>query len=151
MDFPPISQDFLREPQGNFSLARAAELNSYPGPRHLLDAVQAGHMHLTAEQLQVLERLFNQMSAQARGLGEKILEEEQALEAAFRRGSITDPELQRRAAQIGRLQAELRLVHLRTHLETKKLLTAHQVEQYNQLRGYGQGRGSKGDQHPYRH
>ena len=30
-------------------LARAAELNSYPGPRHVLDAAQAGQLHLTPE------------------------------------------------------------------------------------------------------
>ena len=140
----------LREGRG-MGLARAAELNGYPGPRHLLDAVEAGRMHLTAEQFQAVKQLFNQMSAQARGLGGKILREEQALEAAFRQGSIIEPELQRRAAQIGQLQAELRLVHLRTHLETKKLLTAHQIERYNQLRGYGHGSGSQGDQHPGRH
>ena len=140
----------LRAGRG-MGLARAAELNGYPGPRHLLDLVEAGKMRLTTQQLQAVERLFNQMSLQARGLGEKILDEEQALEAAFRQGSITESELQHRAAQIARLQAELRLVHLRTHLETKKLLAAHQVEQYNQLRGYGHGSGDQGDQHPGRH
>ena len=140
----------LREGRG-MGLARAAELNSYPGPRHLLDAVEAGQIHLTAEQLQAVKRLFAIMSVQAQGIGEHILREEQTLEAAFRRGSITEPELQRRMARIGQLQAELRMVHLRTHLETKKLLTAHQVERYNQLRGYGHGSGSQGDQHPGRH
>jgi hypothetical protein len=121
-------------------LARAAELNGYPGPRHLLDAVEAGRMHLTHAQLEAVKRLFDSMSSEAKQLGDSILKEEQALEGAFRLGSITEPELQRRVAQIGRLQAELRAVHLRTHFETKKLLTAHQIERYNQLRGYSHGR-----------
>jgi hypothetical protein len=116
----------LREGLG-MGLARAAELNGYPGPRHLLDAVEAGQMHLTPEQLQAVKRLFDSMSARAREFGEKILGEEQALEAAFRQGSITEPDLQRRVARIGQLQADLRLAHLRTHLETKKLLTDHQI------------------------
>ena len=34
-------EDF-REGRG-MALARAAELNGYPGPRHMLDAVEAGH------------------------------------------------------------------------------------------------------------
>jgi hypothetical protein len=140
----------LREGLG-MGLARAAELNGYPGPRHLLDAVEAGQVHLTSEQLQAVKQLFGSMSAEAKRLGDVILKEEQALELAFRQGSITEPDLQRRVAQIGQHQAELRLVHLRTHLETRKLLADHQIERYNQLRGYGQGRGGQGGQHPGRH
>jgi hypothetical protein len=75
------------------------------------------------------------------------LREERALEAAFRQGPIAEPDLQRRVAGIGQFQAALRLVHLRTHVETKALLTAHRVERYNQLRGYGPGREGPGDQH----
>lgn len=140
----------LREGRG-MGLARAAELNGYPGPRHLLDAVEAGQMHLTPEQLQAVKRLFDNMSSEARRLGSQILEDEQALERAFRQRSITEAELAGRVAEIGRLQTELRAVHLRTHLETKKLLTPHQIERYNQLRGYGPARSGQGDHHPARH
>lgn len=148
-----LSEKEIRELRDGLGmgLARAAELNGYPGPRHLLDAVEAGQMHLTPDQLHAVERLFDGMSAEAKRLGGTILKEEQALEAAFRQGSITGTDLQRRVAQIGQLQAELRLVHLQTHLEAKKLLTAHQVERYNQLRGYGQSGGSPGDHHQGRH
>lgn len=140
----------LREGLG-MGLARAAELNGYPGPRHLLDAVDAGQVHLTPDQLREVNQLFGAMSAEARRLGEKILMEERALETAFRQGSVTEPDLQRRVARIGQLQAEVRLAHLRTHLETKKLLTEYQIERYNQLRGYGQNHDSQGGQHPGRH
>lgn len=82
----------LREGMG-MGLARAAELNGYPGPRHLLDAVEAGQIHLTPEQLQAVKHLFDGMSAEAKRFGDAILREEQALEAAFRQGAITEPDL----------------------------------------------------------
>lgn len=40
----------LREGRG-MGLARAAELNGYPGPRHVLDAADAGKLSLSGEQL----------------------------------------------------------------------------------------------------
>lgn len=148
-----LSEKEIRELRDGLGmgLARAAELNGYPGPRHLLDAVEAGQMYLTPEQLHAVERLFDGMSSRARRLGEEILREERALETAFRQGLITEPELQRRVRQISQLQAELRLVHLQTHLETKKHLTTYQVERYNSLRGYDQSGGNQGDHHPGRH
>ena len=35
------------------------------------------------------------------------------------------------------LRAELRRVHLAAHLETRPLLTLHQIQTYDRLRGYG--------------
>jgi hypothetical protein len=130
--------DDLREGRG-MGLARAAELNSYPGPRHVLDAVQAGQLHLDAEQLSRVKQLFEKMSAQAKHLGEVILKEEQALEASFRERKISDADLKAQVSRIASLQGELRVVHLRTHLETRALLTDHQIQRYNQVRGYTQG------------
>ena len=134
----PKEIDDFREGRG-MGLARAAELNGYTGPRHLLDAVDAGQVHLTPDQLREVNQLFGAMSAEARRLGEKILMEERALETAFRQGSITEPDLQHRLTRIGQLQAELRAVHLRTHLETRALLTEPQIQRYNQVRGYAEG------------
>jgi hypothetical protein len=137
----------LRNGQG-MGLARAAELNGYPGPRHLLDAVEAEQIHLTPEQLRTIRRLFDSMSAEAKRLGDTILREEQALEAAFRQGAITESDLQRRVAQIAALQGELRAVHLRTHLEAKAILNEHQIQRYNQVRGYSSGAGGQ-EQHKH--
>jgi Spy/CpxP family protein refolding chaperone len=125
----------LREGLG-MGLARAAELNGYPGPRHILDAVKAGEFHLNPEQLGAVQHLFEAMSAEARHLGSTILAEEQALEAVFRAGTIDAPNLRERLTKIAALQGELRAVHLRTHLQMRALLTDHQIERYNEVRGY---------------
>jgi hypothetical protein len=137
----------LREGRG-MGLARAAELNGYPGPRHLLEAVEAGQLHLSAEQLGAIRRLFEAMTDEARRLGATILREEQALEAAFRAGGISEAELRARVARIAALSGELRAVHLRTHLKTRAILTDHQIQRYNQVRGYVR---EPGGQHPGRH
>lgn len=131
----PKEIEDLREGRG-MGLARAAELNGYPGPSHVLDAVEAGQFHLSPEQISAVRQLFNAMSDEARRLGDTILKEEQALEAAFRRGTISEPELRQRLARVATLYGELRAVHLRTHLETRALLTEHEIQRYNQLRGY---------------
>ena len=132
----------LREGRG-MGLARAAELNGYPGPRHVLDSVEAGQIHLSPEQLGTVKQLFEAMSREAQLLGATILNEEQALETAFRARTIEATDLRSRLARIAALQSELRAVHLRTHLVTRALLSDHQIERYNQVRGYsGSGAGS---------
>lgn len=135
--------DDLREGRG-MGLARAAELNGYPGPRHILDAVEIGQLHLSAEQLRTVRQLFEAMSREARRLGDIILKEEQALEAAFRTGTIDEAALRARVARIAGFHGELRAVHLRTHLETRALLTDHQLQRYNHLRGYAGGEAGHG-------
>ncbi len=128
----------LRSGQG-MGLARAAELNGYPGPRHLLEAFETGQLHLNPEQLGTVRQLFEGMSREARRLGDTILREEQALETAFRTGGISEADLQARVGRIAALSGELRLLHLRTHLQTRAILTDHQVQRYNQVRGYASG------------
>lgn len=128
----------LREGLG-MGLARAAELNGFPGPRHILDAMKAGEFHLSPAQLDAVNRAFEAMSAEARYLGGTILKEEKALEASFRAGTIDAPNLRERLTRIAALQGELRAVHLRTHLQMRALLTDHQIERYNELRGYTKG------------
>jgi hypothetical protein len=58
--------DDLRNGRG-MGLALAAELNGYPGPRHVLDL--AGQLDLTAEQRAEAQRLLDEMQAQAIVLG----------------------------------------------------------------------------------
>ncbi len=137
----------LREGLG-MGLARSAELNGYPGPRHILDAVEAAQFHLNPEQLAAVRQLFEEMSAEARRLGRTILTEEQALESAFRAGTIDATNLRERVTRIAALQGKLRAVHLRTHLQTRALLTDHQIERYNEVRGYA-GQGAGPDQHDH--
>ncbi|TMK77059.1 MAG: periplasmic heavy metal sensor [Actinobacteria bacterium] len=126
----------LREGRG-MGLARAAEMNGYPGPRHVLDAVREGRLHLSPEQAQAVERLFDDMGLKAKRLGDMILKEERALEEEFRKGTISEAALQRSVTRIAALQGQLRAVHLRTHLEMRPVLSEQQIQHYNQLRGYG--------------
>lgn len=117
-------------------LALPAELNGYPGPRHVLDL--ADDLALSGEQTEQIQVLFDEMQSQAIELGEQFLTEEAKLEEAFREQTIDDNFLQEQLKIISDLQAQLRYVHLRTHLATIHILSAHQIATYNQLRGYNE-------------
>lgn len=80
-------------------VARPAELNGFPGPRHVLD------------------------------LADSL--------ALFAGGAVDEATLAARLDAIEALRADLRLAHLRAHLETRALLMAHQIHTYDRLRGYG--------------
>jgi Spy/CpxP family protein refolding chaperone len=119
------------------SLALAAELNGYPGPRHVLDL--GGDLGLTEDQRAAFAQLFLEMQAEAQRLGAAILAAEAALDHAFRSGRAGEAALRERLAELGALQAELRYTHLRSHLTAKALLSEAQVARYNTLRGYAAG------------
>jgi hypothetical protein len=118
------------------ALALAAEVNGYPGPRHVLDAAQTEQLALRPDQHAAVERLHARMLEQAQAKGQEILQAEAHLAQRFRAGHIDEASLQESLADIGRLRAELRFIHLRTHLTTRALLTPEQVARYNAVRGY---------------
>jgi Spy/CpxP family protein refolding chaperone len=136
-----LSADEMRalEAGEGMGLAKAAELNHYPGPRHVLDL--ADMLGLSQEQRAAIQASFVRMQAAARGLGSELVDRERDLDAAFARATIDAAGLERLALEIGTLQGRLRAVHLRAHLETRAVLSAPQVEHYDRLRGYGDGRG----------
>ena len=115
-------------------LALPAELNGYPGPRHVLDLTD--DLELTPEQNTQIQALFDEMEPQAIALGKEILAMETTLEEDFRMQTIDEAGLEAQLQSISQLQAQLRYVHLRTHLATIKILSPHQVTLYNDLRGY---------------
>jgi Spy/CpxP family protein refolding chaperone len=115
-------------------LARAAELNQYPGPRHLVDL--ADKLGLSVEQRRALQRLGDETIDHAREVGRRIIAKEAELNGAFARQEITEPRLRALVAELADLWGQLRVIHLSAHLKTVKLLTATQIEQYHQLRGY---------------
>jgi Spy/CpxP family protein refolding chaperone len=115
-------------------MARAAELNHYPGPAHVLELKD--QLKLTPDQVRAVEARFEQMSAAAKPLGVELVDRERSLDAAFRNASITSDALSRATAEIGDLQGRLRAVHLMAHLEAKTILTPEQVSAYDALRGY---------------
>ena len=58
---------------------------------------------------------------------------------------IDEEKLRSVTAEIAKLQGEVRFVHLKAHLEMRQVLTAEQIEKYDQLRGYKDGSHSHGD------
>ena len=124
--------DNLRAGRG-MGLARPAELNSYPGPRHVLDTAE---LALTPDQTAALTRVFAAMKSAAIPLGEKIIERETALDRLFTGQHATTESVRALTVEIGQLQGELRAVHLNAHVATVALLTPAQVARYNAARGY---------------
>lgn len=120
-------------------MAKPAELNGYPGPRHVLDAVEAGELEATFQQLEQIEALYESMHSDAIEIGKEIIELETRVDNAFARGTITNELLPNMILESGRLYGRLRLIHLETHLSMVEILTPQQVEQYNRLRGYISG------------
>jgi hypothetical protein len=115
-------------------LARAAELNQYPGPMHVLALAQ--QLGLTDAQRAAVEASFARMSAAAKVLGAEIVERERALDAAFKRQTVSAEQLADATAAIAAVQGRLRAAHLAAHLETRAVLTPQQVALYDRLRGY---------------
>ena len=122
-------------------LAKAAELNGYPGPAHVLEL--ATQLHLTADQKVKTEALFKRMQGRAIALGKELVEEERVLNHIFASHSVTPEALGGSLARIAKLQAQVRQVHLEAHLQQTALLSREQVSQYNRLRGYGATQGDE--------
>ena len=117
--------------------ARAAELNHYPGPAHVLEL--AAELQLSEQQLAQTRAIHERMNTAARRLGAQLVDGEKALDEMFAQGTITAQSLERQLAIIGDIRARLRGVHLLAHLEQRALLTTHQVHRYDALRGYLDG------------
>ena len=115
-------------------LAKAAELNGYPGPLHVLEL--AAKLKLTDEQKQQAEEIRQVMLLEAKRLGPLIVENERQLDALFASGTIDETKVGVLVADIARLQGELRTAHLQAHLELRQILTPEQIKKYAELRGY---------------
>ena len=109
-------------------LAKAAELNGYPGPKHILE--RAEMLSLTDAQREQITALRARMLEKAQRLGREIVDAERALDEAFTSKRIDAKALSARTQAIGALQAELRATHLGAHLESVTVLTPEQVKAY---------------------
>jgi Spy/CpxP family protein refolding chaperone len=115
-------------------LAKPAELNHYPGPRHVLD--MKDEIGLSPAQTAELQVIYDRMHSTAVVLGGQIIAKEKALDDEFASGTIDKSTLAELTSRIGALQAALRAVHLSAHLETRSVLTPEQIARYDSLRGY---------------
>ena len=117
-------------------MALAAELNGYPGPRHVLDL--ADELALTAPQRAAVQAAFDAMDTKARALGEEVIALERELDRAFADRTVTPAKLDELVDAIGKRRARLRAVHLAAHLEVADVLSAEQRARYDRARGYAE-------------
>lgn len=118
-------------------LAKAAELNGYAGPKHVLEL--ASQLDLTPAQLAKTKTLFESMATKAAALGQLLVSEEHKLDQMFATKSISLERLSTSLTEIGALQAKVRTTHLEAHIAQVDILTPEQNRRYIQLRGYEGG------------
>ena len=118
-------------------LARAAELNHYPGPKHVLQL--ASKLGLTEEQRSQTQSVYDAMHARAMALGQQLIAAEAELDRAFSRQTVTADKLNAALAQIGHIKTQIRFTHLEAHLKQRRILLPEQIAKYDKLRGYDSG------------
>lgn len=129
------SDDIKQLEQGKgWGLAKAAELNGVPGPLHLLQMKE--QISLSKEQETKIKNLYANMKADAIPLGNQLIQLEKELNDSFALRTVNSESLLQQLEAIAEVRKKLRYVHLATHLETPAILSAEQIHQYNQLRGY---------------
>jgi Spy/CpxP family protein refolding chaperone len=129
---PEQIEDYL-EGRG-MGMALPAELNGYPGPRHVLEL--ADELDLTPDQRATTEQLFEDMRRKAIDLGEQIVEREAALDELFASGTASAAALHATTEALGRLNGRLRAHHLSYHLGMRDILDPFRIEMYSRLQGY---------------
>ena len=135
-DIKALSDEEVKEllSGAGMGMAKAAELNRFPGPMHALEL--ADRIGLSQDQRERLQALMLGHKKRARELGEEVVALERELDTLFARGRPTPAEVDRLAASIGEARGRLRSDHLKTHLLTTALLTPEQVDRYVKERGY---------------
>ncbi|MFA6954649.1 MAG: periplasmic heavy metal sensor [Thermoanaerobaculia bacterium] len=115
-------------------LAKPAELNHYPGPKHAIDL--AAELEMTSEQVAAARNAFDAMKRDATRLGSEIVAKEASLDQLFASGKATDAEVAAATSEIAALQGRLRATHLRAHLRMHEIMTPEQIAAYDAKRGY---------------
>jgi hypothetical protein len=135
-DIKALSDDERRRLLAGHGMGMAlpAELNRYPGPKHVLEL--AGELDLRPEQIDAAETIFDAMDERARQLGRRLIELEADLDERFSRGEIDEDVLSKIVLEIGQVRGELRLTHLRAHLQMRAAMNEDQIADYDRLRGY---------------
>lgn len=125
--------DDLRAGRG-MGLAMAAELNSYPGPMHVLEHEQA--LVLNATQKSHMEALMADMLLAATKAGEAAVAAESDLDRLFASGNASNETLRTAIDVVAKAHGEVRFIHLATHIKVRAELTPEQITTYNRVRGY---------------
>ncbi|MEE9168251.1 MAG: hypothetical protein V3U73_00720 [bacterium] len=126
-------------------LAKAAELNHYPGPIHVIEL--STELGLPDVQLEKTRAIFSEMQQEAKRLGQLIVVQEEGLDKLFNSLKMDPGKLQESIMHIADLNGKLRLTHLMAHLQMKSILSPEQILKYDVLRGYA----SSQTHHPMGH
>ena len=116
-------------------LAFPADQNYHPGPLHVLELKDV--LRLTAQQERQVEALQAAMLTASRPASQRLLEAEARLRKLFADGIADEPRVRAAAVETERAWAEVRLVHLFTHLQTRAVLTEEQRRLYHEARWGG--------------
>ncbi len=139
-DVPTLTPDEVRELRNGegMGLARPAELNRFPGPKHLLEL--ASELDLDPAQIRRIEAIHEKMRAQAITKGDDVLMAERRLANLFASVAVGEQpsvaDVKRIAQHLGIMRGQLQAIHLLAHMESARELTAEQIEEYDRLRGY---------------
>ena len=139
-DVPTLTPDEVRELRNGegMGLARPAELNRFPGPKHLLEL--ASELDLHPAQVRRIEAIHEKMRAHAVAKGEEILMAERRLANLFASAAVGErpsvADVKRIAEHLGVMRGQLQAIHLLAHMESARELTVEQSEEYDRLRGY---------------
>jgi len=115
-------------------LAKTAELNHFPGPKHVLDL--AKELKLSQTQIDSTKKIFDLMKENAIYLGKIIIEKEKQLDQLFSSGTADEVSVKKLVTEIAKFQGELRFTHLNAHIQQKDILTSEQILTYESMRGY---------------
>jgi hypothetical protein len=131
-----LSEDETRQylAGAGMGYARAAELNGYPGPMHVLEL--ADKLELSADQRAATQKLMELHKAEARAIGAKRVAAEKSLDELFKTGAADQQRLAEAVRVTAQIEGEYRLSHLDTHRQMRAMLSDHQLARYNVLRGY---------------
>ena len=113
-------------------MARYADLNGYPGPKHVLEMQE--ELGLSEAQVKQMEAIFDEMDGKAQAKGEAIVTAEKRLSRLFEVGVASEETVRLLSTDIGRMRGELRAIHLSAHLQAAAVLDASQKARYTELR-----------------
>jgi Spy/CpxP family protein refolding chaperone len=126
---PPDKDQLLKgEASGQ---AFVAEKNGFP-PLQKIIALK-DQLGLTKEQMKKINEMATNLSISAAVKGQEIVEAEEDLNKLFESGTVNDKTLRMKLEQIGKMRADLRLVHLQVYLKEKQILSTKQWERLKEL------------------
>src|SRR3989442_9279939 len=115
-----------------FGLAFAADQHGYPGPLHVLELKD--RLRLTPMQEARMRALFETMLAEAKPRAARLADAEARLRRLFAESGADEAAVRAAVAETEAARAELRLAHLRAHLQARDGLTETQRRTHHHLR-----------------